>query len=457
MCRVLLLWSLMLLQTSEILPWPLAAQTDPVNLSLSSIVYRLGRWSASWETEDVCWHTFGAICVAFCVEGLVKGLDGNGHGFGFGFAEANTTPFNLVGYAFLLHIYSSPLTHAYKPYKADFNSEYSNSELLPSRPDSHILVTLTVPLLQLTLFHLLSVRKRWSRHRLVPTALASILSLTHFHITLIRYMIGASSSTLSSNSVTNITNATTTSIPYTYIPHHTTHGYPILNYIPNIFETMLLSTIILTIFLNTITQLLLTGSVNKPLLGLGINTNTSEGWMAMIPWDEDFSIVLLRIGTASFEASGKVGWGNEVGGVVASSPSDSDSSSAAARRYGSIRLTRSGVADVSPGHAEHTSQKGSTRIKNKILKGWHNEVRDVDLGSSATSTRRLWGINGIFTLNSQCFVELKKFVRTAWSVVLVAIRMGWEVVRGRRKLFQRHRRSPRQIVSRSPFGRRITG
>lgn len=96
MCRVLLLWGLMLLQTSELLPWTLVAQPDSGNLSLPSIMYRLGRWAASWETEDVCWHTFCAICVAFCVEGLVKGLDGNGHGFAFGFAEANTSPFNLV-------------------------------------------------------------------------------------------------------------------------------------------------------------------------------------------------------------------------------------------------------------------------------------------------------------------------------------------------------------------------
>ncbi|KIK56394.1 hypothetical protein GYMLUDRAFT_47165 [Collybiopsis luxurians FD-317 M1] len=451
MCRVLLLWGIMLLQTADLFPWALAPAgelSDSGNFSLHSIMYRLGTWSASQETEDVCWHTFCAICAAFCVEGFVKALDGNGHGFGFGFAEhmqANTSPFNLVGYAFLLHIYSSPLTHAYKPYKPDFNSNLTDFKLLPSRPDTHVLITLVIPLLQLTLFHILSVRKRWSRHRLLPTALTSLLSLSHFYITLIRYLMNVSSSSLQSPSASafrpDATSAPSLAAPaYTYTPHHTTHGYPILNYIPNIFETMLLSTIVLTIFLNSITQLLLTGRVDKPLLGLGIgNGAAGEGWRERIPWDEDFGVVLLRIGTASLEATGLRGWGNEVGGVVASSLPDSGSANSP-RRYGSIRLTRSGVAGVSPGSVTRADgQRRDAKARIKLLKGWNNEVRDVDLGSDAQSMgrRRLWGVNGILTLNRQWFTELKRFAKMTWSVLFGAMRVGWEVLRGRRKLFPR--------------------
>ncbi|KAF5360131.1 hypothetical protein D9757_011741 [Collybiopsis confluens] len=457
MCRVLLLWGLMLLQIAELFPWvhaPANTASDSGNLSLDSIMYRLGTWSSSWETEDVCWHTFCAICAAFCVEGFVKSLDGSGHGFGFGFAEhmqANTSPFNLVGYAFLLHIYSSPLTHAYKPYKPDFDSKSNGSALLPSRPDTHVLLTLTIPLLQLTLFHILSVRKRWSRHRFLPTALTSLLSLSHFHITLIRYML---------NAPTSLSPPATSTLPdpiapaYTYTPRHSTHGYPILNYIPNMFETMLLATIILTIFLNTITQLLLTGRVDKPLLGLGIGNNSSsgEGWMERIPWDEDFGVVLLRVGTASLEATGLRGWGNEVGGVVASSLADYETSTPTTttpRRYGSIRLTRSGVVGVSSGSISHVDKRNVNRkaIRTKVLGGLNNEVRDIDLGSDPLSMgrRRRWGVNGIFTLNRQWFTELKRFVRMIWSVALGAIRVGWEVLRGRRKL--RHRRSYRDQTS----------
>ncbi|KAJ3735063.1 hypothetical protein DFJ43DRAFT_70275 [Lentinula guzmanii] len=478
MFRVLLLWGIMLLQTADLFPGAKSqslADTDSGNLTQNvyDILYRLGKWSASWETEDVCWHTFCAICAAFCVEGFVKGLDGNGHGFGFGFAEhmqANTSPFNLVGYAFLLHIYSSPLTHAFKPNKADYtNSDRTDSDMLPSRPDTHVLITLAIPLLQLTLFHLLSVRKRWSRHRMLPTALASMLSLAHFHVTLGGHLMGTSSKPSSYSSTTT----TTTSSPlyqsapdplpvYTYTPHHTTHGYPILNYIPNIFETLLISTIFLTIFLNSLTQILITGRVDKPLLGLGISTGSGSGidnsggwrgWMTemadLIPWEEDFGVVLLRVGTASLEATGLRGWGNEVGGVVASSLPSERSNSSELRKFGTVRLTRTGVVGVSSGSVDVIEAGGGRRGKDKaqngkgrtrLLRGWNNEVREVDLGSDGTSRRR-YGINGILTLNAQWFTELAKFAKSASAVLLGVVKMGltvgWEVLRGRRKLFQR--------------------
>ncbi|KAJ3869596.1 hypothetical protein EV359DRAFT_29697 [Lentinula novae-zelandiae] len=464
MCRVLLLWGIMLLQTAQLFPWTThmysLAESDSGNFSQNvlNILYRLGKWTASWETGDVCWHTFCAICAAFCVEGFVKGLDGNG--FGLGFAEhmqANTSPFNLVGYAFLLHIYSSPLTHAFKAHKPDYNT--SDVEPLPSRPDTHVLITLAIPLLQLTLFHLLSVRKRWSRHRLLPTALASMLSLMHFHVTLIKFMMSTPSSSLPSTLSPTYTEPITTPLSsytlhatpspntisaYTYTPHHTTHGYPILNYIPNIFETLLISTIILTIFLNSLTQLLMTGRVDKPLLGLGVSSiKNLDEWKSMIPWEEDFGVVLLRVGTASLEATGLRGWGNEVGGVVASSlPDNSDDES---RKYGRVRLTRMGVVGVTPGSVSQTDGKqghgklsnGKGRGKPKLLKGWHNEVRDVDLGSppSSSGSRRQWGINGILTLNAQWFIELGRFVRSVWGSILGAVNagftFGWEVLRGR--------------------------
>ncbi|KAJ3835788.1 hypothetical protein F5878DRAFT_627003 [Lentinula raphanica] len=482
MCRVLLLWGIMLLQTANLFPW-----TQPRSLSNSDsgnfaqnvfdVLYRLGKWSASWETEDVCWHTFVAICAAFCVEGFVKGLDGNGHGFGFAeHMQANTSPFNLVGYAFLLHIYSSPLTHAFKPHKIGHtNSNNHNLEMLPSRPDTHVLITLAIPLLQLTLFHLLSVRKRWSRHRFLPTALASMLSLAHFHITLGYYLLGKSSKFSAYPATTTITTAATphASVPsqaYIYTPHHTTHGYPILNYIPNIFETLLISTIILTIFLNILTQLLITGRVDKPLLGLGINTgmgggsehnnnNNNKSWITelldLIPWEEDFGVVLLRVGTASLEATGLRGWGNEVGGVLAPSLASGKNGGVRepSREYGIVRLTRTGVAGVSSGivagggrrHGKEKAQNRDRTGKMRVLRGWNNEVREVDLGSNGPNGpgRRRYGINGILTLNAQWFVELVRFVKCVWAVMSGALKVGltvgWEVLRGRRKLFQRGR------------------
>lgn len=114
--------------------------------------------------SEVCWSTFVAICAAFCVEAFVRALDGQGsHGaaFGMGGENSNTTPFNLVcinvvyfifcvlrafhafevGYAFLLHIYSSPSSHNYYPL----------AKGMPSRPDKHVVITIAIPLFQASL------------------------------------------------------------------------------------------------------------------------------------------------------------------------------------------------------------------------------------------------------------------------------------------------------------------
>lgn len=139
--KMLLLWTLILLQTSNIYP-----------NHESGTLYKLGQWSETKEMSEICWSTFCAVCAAFCVEGFAKGLDGIGTGF-FAHMQANTSPFNLVcskylirvisvltcrqvGYAFLLHIYSSPVTHM------------NRATGLPSRPDKHAIITISIPLLQ---------------------------------------------------------------------------------------------------------------------------------------------------------------------------------------------------------------------------------------------------------------------------------------------------------------------
>ena len=56
-----------------------------------------------------------------------------------------------------------------------------------------------------------------------------------------------------------------------------------------------------------LTQLLLEGQVTRPFVGHA---------RTLAPrWDEDFAVALLRVGTASLEATGAAGLGNEVVGV----------------------------------------------------------------------------------------------------------------------------------------------
>lgn len=132
---------------------------------------------------------------------------------------------------------------------------------------------------QNTIFHLLSIRKRWSNHRFLPTALSSFLNLTHFHLTLLSHHYFIPPPELQPK---NLKSSSTSSVfasptppppeekPILYSSHTGTAHYPPLNYVPNIFETFLILTVFLTAFLNALTQLLLTGRVSRPLLGLGL-------------------------------------------------------------------------------------------------------------------------------------------------------------------------------------------
>src|ERR1700735_1646403 len=121
--------------------------------------------------------------------------------------------------------------------------------------------------------HILGVNQRWSHQRLIPTAVTCILGLVHFHAVL----------------------------------WFSPSSYPLLNYMPCLFESLLSLVTLLTIALNALTQLLLEGAVTRPLFGHAATLLPRS--------DEDFSIVLLRLGAASLEATSVAGLGNEVGGV----------------------------------------------------------------------------------------------------------------------------------------------
>ncbi|KAK7048184.1 hypothetical protein R3P38DRAFT_3307099 [Favolaschia claudopus] len=388
LCKMLVTWAVILLQTSDFYP-----------ATESGYIHSLGEWVSRLEMHQVCWRTFCSICAAFSVEAFIRGLDGSG--LGLIHMSANTSPFNLIGYSFLLHIYSSPITHVYKP------------PSLPSRPDKHVIVTIAVPLLQLTIFHILSIRKRWSNHRLFPTALSSMLSLLHFHLTLYSHYYCPSTNTpLSPNPqqpklklpLTTHWHAPATPVPLnmgtsfpaptppplgrvpppaapTVLYSHPTGSasFPLLNYVPNTFETLLLLTIALTIILNALTQLILTGRVARPLLGLGLSgSNINGGWAWAPPYDEDWGVVLLRVGTASLEATGLRGLGNEMPTIHAPP--------LASRypEYGTARLGPTGVLHISNGFGP---VGGPTR---KRRRGLSNEVRAVDGGAGSNSSSRFF-------------------------------------------------------------------
>ncbi|KAI5900631.1 uncharacterized protein SCHCODRAFT_02608408 [Schizophyllum commune H4-8] len=328
--RMLVIWGVVVLQTSQLYP------EEPH----TAWIQRLGEYVVHLPMGRICWDTFVAICAVTCAQAFTRGLDGLGNTLLT--SHGPSSPINLVSYAFMLHIYSSPLAHTFHP------------SGLPSRPDKHVCIALTLPVIQIAMQHIISIRKRWATHRFWPSAIRSLLSLAHFWLTIISY-------TRYIEYVPYLPQIVAQS--NRNVPGHA--GFPQVQLMPNVFESFMIFTTVLTIALNTVTQLLLTGRVDKPLLGLGLSTG--DGRSIYIPYDEDFTFFLSRVGTASLEATGLRGWGNEVGAVnaLATPP----------RHQGLIQLSGSGVIRVVPG----TSKTG------KPLKGLHNEVQDVDLGATPQS------------------------------------------------------------------------
>lgn len=124
--------------------------------------------------------------------------------------------------------------------------------------------TFSINYIQLTMFHLLSISKRLSTHRLIPTAFSSLLSLLHFHGTLFSHYRRSNLAT-----VPPPPTPTSSSRPSSHV------NYPLLNYIPNFFETLLICTILLTLFLNAFAQLLVRGRIDRVLSQLGIGYGSS--------------------------------------------------------------------------------------------------------------------------------------------------------------------------------------
>ena len=137
--KALLLWTVLLLQAAKL--WPSWGLLEPI-----------GDWAAHKDMEDICWFTFTSTCLALAVGALTSGLEG--------LHLNHNAPFNLVcgthfgarvnlipaqfSFAFQLHIYSSPSTHADK---------FVN---LPSRPSKHVILTIMLPLLQVCMSIILS-------------------------------------------------------------------------------------------------------------------------------------------------------------------------------------------------------------------------------------------------------------------------------------------------------------
>ncbi|OCH92079.1 hypothetical protein OBBRIDRAFT_791595 [Obba rivulosa] len=341
--KSLLIWFVVLLQVADLYPaWQW------------KWLQAMGDWVARKPMDEICWFTFTSVCVALCVGTLTRGLDG--------FNINSNSPTNLFGFAFQLYLFSAETTHS------------RNQQDLPSRPDKHTVVTLILPLLQLTMIHCLEVKQRWARQRLVPTAICAALALGHFHAVIWK----------------------------------STSSYPLSNVFPCIVESFLLGTILLTILLNLMTQLVLEGTISRPLFG---HTRT-----LMPKWDEDFGVALIRLGAASLEATSVAGLGNEVASVTSTNASDLVRFGRDLY-HGSLELDGAGVVSM-------TLPEDPSRKRAQRRLGFANEITNVKVHALNVDT---W-MDSIVYL--RWYKELWNFVLSGWAALKRLIHALWTSLRG---------------------------
>ncbi|CAE6392339.1 unnamed protein product [Rhizoctonia solani] len=226
---------------------------EPLDMEPGRIWYlELCRWAAEKEMAYVCWTTYVAVCVAMVMNTLTRGLEGA--------ASDGPHAFNLFGYSFLLHIYASPIMHQSPKHSVAHTST-------PSRPDKHVLITIILPLLQLSILHVLAINKRLSRQRLIPTTVCGLLSITHF----------------------------------TYVTLFSKSTYPFFTYLNSLLEAFLVGIIVLT------------GVLHCRFVWNPFAEEDGLAHQSLLPSrSDDYAVALLKLGSACIEVTAMAGFGNEV-------------------------------------------------------------------------------------------------------------------------------------------------
>jgi hypothetical protein len=226
---------------------------------------------------------------------------------------------------------------------------------------------------QLSMIHFIGARQSWSNQRLVPTTICSVLTLVHFH----------------------------------FVLWFSPSSYPLLNYVSCIFESLLLLVILVTFSLNLLAQLLLEGSITRLFIGHAASL--------MPRWDEDFSIVLLRLGVASLDATSVAGLGNEVSSI---SLADYRGTVNSKVQYGEVEMNCSGVSSIT--HAIEDREGRRTRKE-----GFANEIRRFKVGSSQSDP----------VVDATWFMEFKRFGCAISRFGIGCCRIMGRILRGQPAFF----------------------
>ncbi|TXT15745.1 hypothetical protein VHUM_00248 [Vanrija humicola] len=213
--------------------------------------------------QQICWTVFLCVCAALVCGALANGLDrGRRRDAGAGF--------NLFHFSFLLHLYSSPLTHHDPPPDANHG-----------RPDVHALFQLWLGLTEFTWLQINELSPVLRQNLLLPTGVCGVLGLVHF------------------------VHALTNSPP----------SLPSLSFVTHLLALFLTIIISCTVVLKAFTHIFTLGYLPSPIW---INLLPNEG--AVPSLEDDFGVALLKLGTACIEATSYSGLKNELAPVEEAQP-----------------------------------------------------------------------------------------------------------------------------------------
>jgi hypothetical protein len=188
------------------------------------------------------------------------------------------------------------------------------------------------------------------------------------------------------------------------------------------FESLLLLVILIAFLLNLLTQLLLEGSITRLFIG-----HTPS---LMPKWDEDFSIVLLRLGIASLEATSVAGFGNEVSGISLAEHREAERST---MQYGEVEMNGYGVLSITHATEDHEGRR--TRRE-----GFPNEIRRVKVSSSQSDP----------VVDTAWFTEFKRLGCAIFRFGIGCCRMVGRILRGQPAFFPPAVASGRQTQDPGP-------
>ncbi|KAL1413561.1 hypothetical protein Q8F55_001335 [Vanrija albida] len=224
---------------------------------------RLGAWAGEKHMQSVCWTVFLCVCAALVCGALANGLDrGRRRDVGAGF--------NLFHFSFLLHLYSSPLTHHNPPPNANHG-----------RPDIHALFQLWLGLTEFSWLQVNELSPVLRQNLLLPTGVCGVLGLVHF------------------------VHALTISPP----------SLPSLSFVTHLLALFLTIIISCTVVLKAFTHIFTLGYLPSPIW---VNLLPNEG--AVPSLEDDFGVALLKLGTACIEATSYSGLKNELAPVEEAQP-----------------------------------------------------------------------------------------------------------------------------------------